>query len=554
MLISYQNGQTGIVLRVKVRNSSVATGAGLTGLTNTSSGMIISTIADNEATPTVYTVAASHIQTIATLGIFAAPSASNCRFGEVDATNHKGVVELQIDNTRYAVSGAKSLLISLSGAANMAECDFVIPLLATNPYDGVRGGQTALPNAAAAASGGLPTIGVTIPNATAGAAGGLQIAGSNAATTYASLTVTAATTFTGNVSMAAGLTVTQSTANGHGITVTGNGTGSGIRSVGGATGSAFSFVGGSTSGVGIAITTTSGDGVSILPTAGNAIVATANGTSKHGIVTTGGTAGTSDGFKAVAGTGGVDVRGNLTGNITGNLSGSAGSVSGSVGSISGVTFPTNFSSFSIDTLGRVDIGYVKGVDANADGTAQGGSTTTVTLASGSSAVDGAYKDFRVRFVGGTGSGVDRYAFVASYVGSTKVATLDRTMGTALDNTTQYALDPPDPANVLEWRGVQPAALDSEGNIPAGAVRGTVVTGSSASAVIVSGLPTGKSYVGTSSAAPQKLYDPAAGGEGRFIASQSYSSPNYTFTLGGGTGENGPFSATPTTGKTIYILP
>ena len=78
-------------------------------------------------------------------------------------------------------------------------------------------------------------IGGALPAATAGSAGGLLIAGSNAATTFATLTVTGATTLTGNVACAAGITVTQSTVNGHGISVTGNGTGDGVHIVGGAT-------------------------------------------------------------------------------------------------------------------------------------------------------------------------------------------------------------------------------------------------------------------------------------------------------------------------------
>ncbi len=44
---------------------------------------------------------------------------------------------------------------------------------------------------------------------------------------------------------------------------------------------------------------------------GHGINIAANGTSKHGLFVTGGTAGTSDGIKAVAGTGGVDIRGSI---------------------------------------------------------------------------------------------------------------------------------------------------------------------------------------------------------------------------------------------------
>ena len=128
MLIDYKLGQGSIILRVKVQNSSVTTGAGLTGLTSASSGLLISTIADNEAAATVYTVAGSTIESITTLGTYAAPTATKCRFKEVDATNHPGVYELQIADARFNVASSKSLLVSLSGATNMAQCDALIPL------------------------------------------------------------------------------------------------------------------------------------------------------------------------------------------------------------------------------------------------------------------------------------------------------------------------------------------------------------------------------------------------------------------------------------------
>jgi hypothetical protein len=157
-LISYKLGQGSIILRMKLLNSSVATGAGLTGLTYQSTGLIVSTIADNETSATVYAVAAGNVETIATLGTFAAPTAGKCRLKEVDATNHKGVYEIHIADARFNVANAKSLLVSVSGATNAAETDVVIPLTQNDPYDGVRGGLTALPNAAAGADGGLPVL------------------------------------------------------------------------------------------------------------------------------------------------------------------------------------------------------------------------------------------------------------------------------------------------------------------------------------------------------------------------------------------------------------
>jgi hypothetical protein len=76
------------------------------------------------------------------------------------------------------------------------------------------------------------------------------------------------------------------------------------------------------------------------------------------------------------------------------------------------------------------------------GTAQAGSTTTITLASGASAVDDFYTGMTVSIVGGTGSG--QKGEIVSYVGSTKVATLAKTLGTALDATSEYSIG----ANVM----------------------------------------------------------------------------------------------------------
>lgn len=72
------------------------------------------------------------------------------------------------------------------------------------------------------------------------------------------------------------------------------------------------------------------------------------------------------------------------------------------------------------------------------GTATAGSATTITLAAGASAVDGFYVGMPIRITGGTGSG--QSAFIAAYVGSTKVATLSATLGTPLNATSVYSID------------------------------------------------------------------------------------------------------------------
>lgn len=148
---------TSNILRFVLKHAT--TGQGLTGLTNASSGLIIGTVTDAEAATTTYTVAASNVETITTLGTYAAPSANKCRFKEVDATNHRGLYEFQFANGRFSVANARRLIISVTGATNLLDADYQIVLVQFNPYDAVRLGLTALPNAAAEAAGGLYTRG-----------------------------------------------------------------------------------------------------------------------------------------------------------------------------------------------------------------------------------------------------------------------------------------------------------------------------------------------------------------------------------------------------------
>ena len=143
MYNDYHNGQTSVILRPKLRNAT--TGQGFTGVTSATSGLIISTIADNEATPTVYSVAAGTIESIATLGIYAAPTATKCRLKLVHDTNHPGDVEIQLADARFGVTGAKSLKVTISGVSGMAECDVLVPLKAIDSY-AADGGLT-LPDA-----------------------------------------------------------------------------------------------------------------------------------------------------------------------------------------------------------------------------------------------------------------------------------------------------------------------------------------------------------------------------------------------------------------------
>jgi hypothetical protein len=71
------------------------------------------------------------------------------------------------------------------------------------------------------------------------------------------------------------------------------------------------------------------------------------------------------------------------------------------------------------------------------GTAQAGASSTITLASGASSSNGAYVGMRIATTGGTGSGQER--LIIGYVGSSKVATVDRAWATTPDATTVYSI-------------------------------------------------------------------------------------------------------------------
>ncbi len=415
--LNFKAGTTSKSVLIFVQDSSATTGVGLSGLVFNTSSLVAYYCQPG--------VTGSTAITLATLASTTAAYSSG-GFKEIDATNMKGVYRFDIPNA--ALTGATSVVIMLSGAANMAPVVLEIQLDAVDNQDAVHFGLSGIPNNAA------------------GASGGLLISGSNSGTTtLGALTVSGATTLTGNVSMAAGCNITQSSSNTSAVVITGNGTGHGIAvtsgsgatgdgirataastngnginslgagtgdgfmglggatgrgmhlvggsssgagfrcegtagnanalelagqgsaaglsTTGGGTGAGVAIVGGGTSGAGLTVTTTSGDGLSITPTAGNGITVTANGASKHGAVITGGTSGTSDGIKAVAGTGGVPIRGDITGSLSGSVGSVAGSVGGNVsGSVNSVAtgLPTNFSALSIDASGNVKIqGQVK---------------------------------------------------------------------------------------------------------------------------------------------------------------------------------------------------
>jgi len=112
----------------------------------------------------------------------------------------------------------------------------------------------------------------------------------------------AGASITGGATSGVGLSVQAVGGNSRALQILGSGNQQGVYIAPGSTGTGIYINGGGTSGPGVQIVTTNGHGVNIAPA----------GTNAHGMLVTGGDAGVSDGIKAVAGTGGVDIRGAIT--------------------------------------------------------------------------------------------------------------------------------------------------------------------------------------------------------------------------------------------------
>lgn len=165
--------QTSVILRVFLADSSSATGAGLTGLVFNSAGLIIGTLLSSEGTAVAYTTTGSTIEDITTIGTYAAPTATKCRFKAVDATNFPGVYEIHLADARFASNAAHGLLVSIVGATNLLPTFYEIPFIDqyrryVNTYDGTTekfyavNGSTVIAKRTVSEAAGTVTKGATV--------------------------------------------------------------------------------------------------------------------------------------------------------------------------------------------------------------------------------------------------------------------------------------------------------------------------------------------------------------------------------------------------------
>lgn len=147
MKASLKAGTTSHVAILFIQDSTSTTGAGKTGLAYNTAGLSAYYARPGAAAAAIVLAT----QTVA--GAF-----SSGGFVEIDAANMPGFYRLDVPDAVLA-AGAKSASILLKGATGMAPLPLEFELTAWDNQDSVRGGLTALPNAAAEAAGGLFTRG-----------------------------------------------------------------------------------------------------------------------------------------------------------------------------------------------------------------------------------------------------------------------------------------------------------------------------------------------------------------------------------------------------------
>jgi hypothetical protein len=116
MLLSRVNGWSSGILRFMLMDNTSTSGGGLAGLARTEATLKIAVTADVEATATVYSQAGGTIDDITTLGTYLAPTTGHCRFKEFDATNHPGMYEIQLLNTRFSVGNSSYVIVTVQAS------------------------------------------------------------------------------------------------------------------------------------------------------------------------------------------------------------------------------------------------------------------------------------------------------------------------------------------------------------------------------------------------------------------------------------------------------
>jgi hypothetical protein len=175
-------GETSKTVKVFIADSSVTTGAGLTGLVFNTASLTAYYIREGANAAVAITLAAG------VLGTFTNQGAAGTGGGFIvaDGTNLPGVYELSIPDAALA-AGAKSVLIMLKGAANMTPTLLEIQLVAFDPYDAAGLGLTGV------AVGSLANNSITAASIATDAIGAAELATDAATEIQSGLSTTSGT-------------------------------------------------------------------------------------------------------------------------------------------------------------------------------------------------------------------------------------------------------------------------------------------------------------------------------------------------------------------------
>lgn len=399
--LSRQIGTTSQITEIFVFDTTSTSGGGKTGLTNSNFTAYYKRNTGSASVAITLDASAG-----VTLGTYEPTVASHGAIKEVDSTNMPGLYEFQLPNNGLA-SGADSVVFMLTGTGIKVD-PIEIELTATSNQDGIHGGMSALPNTACTSNASLLTSG-TGTDQLGVSAGKVILQASQPGVTIPTVTtvtnqLTAAQVATGVWQDATAGDFTVASSIGKSLYTSGNtpGAANGLLIAG--TNATTSFASGSHF-IGTVDTVT---------TVTNQLTAAAIATGVWQDATSGDFTVSSSIGKSLY----------TSGNAPGASSGLAlvGSNMGTVSSVTGNV---------VGTVGRVADLFVR------TGTAQAGGASTITLDSGASGTNNLYQNQIVVLTGGTGAG--QSAIIASYVGSTKIATTNGTWATNPDSTTVFVI-------------------------------------------------------------------------------------------------------------------
>ena len=182
-------GTTSLIAHLFVQDATSTSGGGLTGLSFSGSGFLLSYIRPGDSAHTLVTKTGSGLN----LGTYVSGA-----WLEVNSGTMPGFYEFHVPNAAVT-TGASRVVFYAGGNAAMAPCPFEIQLAKANLDDGVRLGLTAIPNTIPGATAGIIVVGVGSGNLNP-IAGNVMLQ----ATTHAGATIPIVTTVANPVTITAG--------------------------------------------------------------------------------------------------------------------------------------------------------------------------------------------------------------------------------------------------------------------------------------------------------------------------------------------------------------